>query len=180
MGDDPVDAIGREQGLAERGNVHIGLHGCVQGIDADLRRRCGVRFLAVKPDLEVFDREESRVDVIARRRVDHHRRGHPGEGAGVDQIDLAAEVLLGGRPQHANRDAQFFCQGSQRCPGTTGCGGDDVVAAGVPDLGQRVVLGADHNFGPTVAHPGVEAGRQIPCRVFHLEAFAFEKIGEQA
>ena len=54
---------------------------------------------------------------------------------------LAAAALLGGRAEHAHAPGQPRAERREREPRADARGRDQVVAAGVADLGQRVVLG---------------------------------------
>ncbi len=80
--------------------------------------------------------------------MDHHRGGGIVEGAGVDQIDLAASTLLGGRSQHGDPDSEVVYEAAQRHAGPQGGRCDDVVPTGMANLGQRVIFAADHDPGP--------------------------------
>ena len=100
--------------------------------------------------------------------MDHQREMLVAEDAGVDQRLLAVAALLGRRPDHAHAQADLVGDRGEADRRTErGCG-DDVVAARVADLGQRVVLGDDGD----VQRPGTEAGCE--CRLesadgrFHL------------
>ena len=75
--------------------------------------------------------------------VDHHRGVHVVEEAGVDQVDLAAAALLGGRAEQRHGQVELVGDGGQPDGRAQRGRGDDVVAAGVAHVGQRVVLGAE-------------------------------------
>ena len=76
-----------------------------------------------------------------------------GEGAAFEHEHLAPAALLGRRAEHADRQAELVGHRGQRQAGPDGGGGDDVVPAGVPDVGQGVVLGADGDDELPVARP---------------------------
>ena len=59
--------------------------------------------------------------------------------------DLAAAALLGRRADDLDGQAEVVGDGASARPAPTAVGGDDVVAAGVADAGQGVVLGADRD-----------------------------------
>ncbi len=75
--------------------------------------------------------------------MDHHRGVDVLEEAALDKADLAATALLGGRTQQRHLEPQLIGQRRQRQGGTEAGGADDVMATGMADRGQRVVLGAD-------------------------------------
>ena len=77
--------------------------------------------------------------------VDHHRGVHAVEVAGVDQVDLAAAALLRGRAQQHDGEVELVGDRGQPDGGAERRRGDDVVAAGVADVGQRVVLRAQRD-----------------------------------
>ena len=61
----------------------------------------------------------------------------------LEHGDLAAAALLGRVPEHPHGEAQLVGHLGQSEAGPDGRGGDDVVAAGMADAGEGVVLGAD-------------------------------------
>ena len=83
------------------------------------------------------------------------------EGAPLEHEDLAAAALLGRGAQHLDGEAQVVGHLGQGQAGTDGGGGDDVVAAGVADAGQGVVLGADGDGERPRAGGGHEGGGQV-------------------
>ena len=112
---------------------------------ADPGRGRGVRLLALEGDVEVVDRETERVESFGGEGVHHHRGVHVIEVAGVDEVDLAAAAFLGRRAEQGDRDVQLVGDGAQADGGAQRRRGDDVVAAGVTDVGERVELGAVHD-----------------------------------
>ncbi len=81
--------------------------------------------------------------------MDHHGGVHVIEHALVQHGDLAAPALFGRGPEHPDGQVQVVGQGGQTQPRADRRGGDDVVTAGMPHTGQRVVLGADrHDHRP--------------------------------
>ena len=79
---------------------------------------------------------------------------------GVEQQHFSAAELLGGCSKQRNRQAQLVGDLGQRQGGAHCRGGDDVVAAGMADFGQRVVLGADADSQLAAAEVGAESGVQ--------------------
>jgi hypothetical protein len=57
---------------------------------------------------------------------------------------------------------------------------DDVVAAGVTDVGQRVELGAEHDVQVTAAHGGPKGGGQIGDTTLDAKARVFGQQGHGA
>ena len=78
------------------------------------------------------------------------------ERSRVDELDLATTDLFGMRPQDRQPHVGVRDQRRQSDTGSEPRGGDDVVSAGVPDAGERVVLRADHDVSVTVADPGAK------------------------
>lgn len=80
------------------------------------------------------------------RGVRHEDHVQAVERPGVDQVDLASSLLLGGRPQHRDLHGdgrglrQALQGGLEGQRGGRPYLGDEVVAARVADAGQRVVL----------------------------------------
>ena len=103
-------------------------------------------------------------------RVDHHRRVDAVEGARVDEPQLAATGLLGGRAQDGDAQAELLGHGSEREARADAGRRDDVVAAGMPDLGQRVVLDADGDVQGTGAGPADDRGGHAGDASLDLEA----------
>ena len=92
--------------------------------------------------------------IVTRLTLDgvHHQRG-------VDAVErapprhqlLAAAALLGGRAEHAHAPGQLAAERRERERRADAGGRDQVVAAGVADLRQRVVLGEQRDAGPARA-----------------------------
>src|SRR5262249_43023988 len=100
--------------------------------------------------------------------------------AAVDQLDLAAAAFLGGGPDDLDTSLrQTISNGGQRRARAGAGGGDHVVAAGVTDAGQRVVLAHDRDpragsgFEPA-AEPCLDARGPPP----DLEAMLVEDLCE--
>ena len=88
---------------------------------------------------------------------------------------LAAAVLLGGRSDGLQRDAQFVHVGPQGKGGGDGGAGDQVVPAGVPDVGERIVFHAQGHRQFAAAGARGEGRGQAAGAAFHLEA----AVGQQ-
>lgn len=104
--------------------------------------------------LPLLDAEAARTVLVVRGRVHHERRVGVVERTRVQQVHLAAEPLLGGGAEHGHPQPGGLRQRRQDESGTDRGRRDDVVAAGVSDLGQGVVLRAQDDVGV----PGAEAG----------------------
>jgi hypothetical protein len=101
------------------------------------------------------------------------------ERALLEHHGLAAKVLLAGRAEHLDRDAEVVGhRGEQQSGGHRG-GRDDVVAAGVADARQRVVLGeqADDELAVAVAR-GYRSGQVRDSRA-DREPGVFQRGGDQ-
>ena len=105
--------------------------------------------------------------------VDHHRHVDAVEGAPLEQQDLAAAALLGRGADDPHGHAEVVGHGGQGQARADGGRGDHVVAAGVADPGQRVVLGADGDLqrgrcppsaSKAVGSPPTPAVRRSPAR----------------
>ena len=75
--------------------------------------------------------------------MQHHRGGDVVERSGLEQQHFSAARFLGGRPEQHHRQPELVGHLGQRQRGADRGRGDDVVPAGMPDLRQRVVFGAD-------------------------------------
>ena len=93
--------------LAQQADRHLRDRHRVERVDPDPRRGRGVRLLALEGDVEVVDGETERVESFGGEGVDHHRRVHVIEVAGVDQVDLAAAAFLRRRAEQGDRDVQL-------------------------------------------------------------------------
>ena len=112
------------------------------------RRERRVRRLALEGEVEAGARQRDVRQEIAIERVEHHRRVDAAEDARLEQRDLAAAAFLGGRADELDRALEP--RGVEACSARKAPSaprGDQVVAARVPDLGKRVVLGEDGDLG---------------------------------
>ena len=95
----------------------------------------------------------------------HHGDRQVVEDSGVEQQDFSAAELLSGRAQQRNRQTQLVGDVGQCQRGADCRCGNDVVAAGMTDPGQRVVFGADPDSQRTTAEVGAKRGVQTAgCR----------------
>ena len=148
--DDAVHAVAGGQGLAQQGHRDLGDDHRVRSINAALRKRARVSGPTGVRDLERLCGEDFGQKQVGRPRMDHQRAVDVVEDALLDHDDLAAAALLCRRADHADRDVERFGNGREGDPGPDRGGRDDVVAAGMANFGQRVVLGDDRD----VQRPG--------------------------
>ncbi len=117
---------------------------------------------------------------VGARRVDHERGVDAVEGPGCGEVDLAATALLGRRAEDGEASAQLLGDRGRGEPGAEAGRADDVVAAGVPDLGQRVVL-AQHGHVRAVGvgpRGGGEGGVEAVGVALDLQPGLVEHRGE--
>ena len=157
--DDAVDAIAPPDVLAEEADRRLGDGDRVGGVHAELGKGGGVRRLAGVVDVEGGPREHRRLGGVDRRRMHHERGVNPGEGAALQEQDLAAAALLGGRPDDADGQADVVRDPRRRDGGTERDRRDDVVPARVAHAGQRVVLGTEREMQRAAAGARDERGR---------------------
>ena len=182
LGDDAVRAIPGGELLAKQGDgAERGEEG-VQGVDAPLGRGGGVRGAAPEAKAQLREGEKVRLGPGFVRWVHHHGGVHLPEHSGLRHERLAAPALFSGRAEDA--DASMF--GPERLPERRArrrAGDpDDVVRAGVPETGQRVVFGEKRDGGPSRVRPApvrAERGGQVRHPAREREAFFFE-VGAQA
>lgn len=166
--------------LAQRSDGVVPEDGGVEGIAAQLGMGGCVGRLAVIGHRQLLDRNGIHRLDVGRRGVHHHRCVDPLKRPGVDHGDLAATALLGGRAEDHQVAVEFV---DHRCCGQAGTqagGGDDVVAAGVTDTGQGVVL-ADHRHrgARSPAGAGLEHGVQPVGAPGDRQVGLLEDIAEQ-
>ena len=106
----------------------------------------------------------------------HHREVRAVEGAGVDEVDLAAATLLSRGTEHRHAQAGLVGDGSQGDPRSNRGRGDDVVPTGVADSGQGVVLGADDELRPRRPCPSGERGGEPVRTPLDVEPSLFEQV----
>lgn len=140
---DPVHLVEGVEVLAQESDGDLGHRQRICRVDTPFGIRGGVRLLAVVADLEMGHGQAVDVDAFLRAGVDHHGGVDAVKRAPVQHQDLAATALLGRCAQYPDGDTQVVCDRRQSHARAGSGSGDDVVAAGVADPGQRVVLGAD-------------------------------------
>ena len=180
VGDDAMDARVGAYLLAQHRHVGVGLDGGVERVHALPRVRGGVRRLARELQADAHDPEQVHVRDPAVPAVNHHRGVDSREDAALDEPHLAAAALL--RRGADDQDApgrQAIAHGREPGTGADAGGRDGVVAAGVPDARQRVVLAEDRDGRPFAglerrAERGLDAGDAA----LHLEALRVEELGE--
>src|SRR5207245_10780331 len=113
-------------------------------------------------------------------RVDHHRDVHVVEAARANERDLPATALLRWGADCGELARELVHHRAH----SDGCGdadhGDEVVPAGVPDLGERVVLLEDRDRWPGRATLRVAAVRGLDVLVaaLHGESRPLEDLGD--
>ncbi len=111
-------------------------------------------------DRQRAEREGTEVGDLDRAGVDHHRRVHPVEGPRLQQQRLARPAFLGRCADHPYGEPELLgVRGEPECCAEAG-GGDQVVPAGVPEAGQRVVLADECDGDRPAAERRAERGGQ--------------------
>src|SRR2546428_4177630 len=180
--DDPVDARVGAELLAHLVEGDEELDDGVQRVAPAPGPRRRVRRLAVELRLYLDDAERGPPDLGPAAPVDHHRRVHVLEDPRLHQLDLARAALLRGRPDHldAAREREGAERHGQGHPRARARGRDDVVAAGVADAGQRVVLGhdCDRRSGPSAVDRRAERRGEAAHGALDPGAVLGEELGE--
>ena len=110
----------------------------------------------------------------------HHGRVDVGERALAQHQLLAAASLLRGGSDHGHPSLCLTGHRGQSQARTQSRGGDDVVAAGMADARQGVVLAHDsHQRTVTSAGPGLEGGVHAVGPALHGQAVPVQHFGEQ-
>ncbi len=183
VGDDRRHPVVAGQLLAQQADRHLADHDGVCRVDPAVRGGRGMRSGTVEgrpPAAHRLGGGAGRVVAVpAGQRVDHDGEVQVVEHAPFQQQHLATAVLLGRRADHPERDPQLLGQRGQRQRRGHPGPGDEVVAAGVADARQRVVLHADaHREVPAADRRG-ERGGQLPDAALHREAVAREHLGDR-
>jgi hypothetical protein len=110
--------------------------------------------------------------------VHHHRSRSAGERAGTDEVDLPPVHLLCGCPEHRHGDPELVDERGQGDARPDRRRGDDVVSAGVADLGEGIELAADHHLGAGVPDPRREGGIETVRRVLDSEPAVREVLNQ--
>ncbi len=106
------------------------------------------------------EREGVEVGDLHRTGVDHHRGVHAVERAPVQQQRLPGAALLGRCADHPDGESEPVGVGGEAERGAEAGGGDEVVAAGVAEAGQGVVLADDRDGDRSAAGARAERGGQ--------------------
>src|SRR5262245_18461340 len=80
---------------------------------------------------------------VAIERMEHHRRVDAVERARLEQLDLPAAAFLGRRPEQKDLTVELIRDRREPEERAYGAARDQIVAARVPDLRQRIVLRED-------------------------------------
>ena len=117
---------------------------------------------------------------VERGGVHHHREVDAVERARADQVDLAAAALLGRCPEDGDPQPGLIGDRGEGEPGADRRRRDDVVPAGVPDTGQRVVLRAHHDVRTGSAGARRERRRQAVGAPLDAQPARLEQVGAPA
>src|SRR3989442_929984 len=182
LADDAVHACVGPELLAHRVHRHEELDDPVQRVHAAPRPGRGMGRLAEELGLDLDDSEAGAPDAGAAASVDHHRGVYTSKHARLQQLHLSRAAFLRRRADHQDLtgEGQRPQRARQRRPRPGAGRGDDVVAAGVPDAGQRIVLAQDGDGGPGAA-PGdgrPEGGQQAADPALDAHALLLEELGE--
>src|SRR5215470_4757244 len=184
LDDDPVHARVGPELLAHLVEPDEELDHRVQRVHAAPRPGGGVGGLAVELGLDLDDAERRAPHLRRAASVDHHRRVDIAEDAGLQQPYLAGPAFLGGRADHLDpaRAGQGAERHRERGAGAGARRGDHVVAAGVADRRQRVVLGHDRDGRPRAGSVDrrPERRRQASDAPLDAGAVLVEELGEPA
>jgi hypothetical protein len=144
VGDDAMDAIVRVEVLPQQPDGRLRNRQRVGGVDALLRKRRRVGSFTGVVDVEGCRGGEPWRDHVEGRRMNHQRQVELVERAALEHQDLSAGVadLFGRSAENVHGQIERVGDGGQPDCRADGGRRDDVVAAGVPDAGQAVVLGA--------------------------------------
>lgn len=165
--------------LSEETECDLGDHHRVTGVDALPWCGRGVGRLSGVSHIEVGDRQAGRLQSIVGPRVDHHGGVDVVEGAPFEHHHLAAPALFGRGADDPDRHAQFVGDGKEAEARPDGRRGDDVVPAGMPHIGEGVVLGADGEDQWAGSGLGDEGGGQIGRPGGHGESTTLQGRGSQ-
>ena len=108
----------------------------------------------------------------------HHRRAEAVEEARLGHRDLAAATLLGRGADNLDRSVHVGDGPAQGDPGAHRPGADQIVAAGVAQPRQRIILGQDANDWLTTTIGCDEGGIEAGDAALDLEAVLLEFVGQ--
>ena len=164
--------------LSQGGHVDVAEHGSVEGVDALLGCSGGMCCGAVVHDPDLLDGEARDAFDLRACRMDHQSGGEPLERSLFDEANLATPALLSRCAEDPEPSAQLAGDDGTGEPGTQAGGGDDVVAAGMADAGQGVVLAQHGNLGPFASDPCLECRRHAVGAADRIESLLFQDVGE--
>ena len=163
--------------LAQEPDRDLGDRDGVEGVDAAFGVGRSVRLLAGVAGVEVADGEAGHAVELAGCRVHHEGGVDPVEAAPLEHEDLAAAALLSRSAEDADGDAQVVGERRQADSGADSSRRDHVVPAGVADLGEGVVLGADRHRERPAARPAGKGSRQPTDPRVEIEAPCAQRLG---
>ena len=179
LGDDAVDAFRVLDVLAQVGNALVGEQQPVEGVQAPVRHGGGVGCFAVIGGPHLGDADAGHGRQVDAGGMHHQRRIHTVERAGARHHFLAAALLLRRCAEKRDGAGQLILhvvQGERRAQGG---GGDEVVATGVADAGQGVVLGQHGDVAATGAETRLKGRRQTVGAALGGQAKALGGVREQ-
>ena len=177
-GDDAVHAVAGLELLAQQADGRLGHDHRVSRVDALPGEARGVRLATQVGDGQLLHGDEGRLGDVLRPGMDHERRVDVTKQPRLDEGDLAATTLLGRCAQHAHAQAEALRDRRQGQAGPERGGADDVVAAGVPDTRQGVVLRADGHVERTRSAAADDGGGQAGHAPLHPEPGLLESLGQ--
>ena len=177
MGHAAVQAVGGVDVLAQQAEGGLCDRERVERVHPELRKGGGVRGLSGVAHLQVGAGERRELLGVDRRRVRHHREVLVGEPAALEQQDLPAAVLLGRRPDDSDGETDLIGDPRRSQRGAERHRRDHVVAAGVADARQRIVLGAERDMERAVSLTGPERGVQPAEGLLDREACVSQEPG---
>ncbi len=142
----------------------------IGGVDPEIGRDGSVRLAAGVADGDLGQRQRPRGGDVDRTGMQHHGRGDVIECSGLEQQGFSAAGFLRGCADQRHGESEVVGHLGQRQRSAHRGRRDDVVAAGMSDLGQRVVLGADADDQRTAAEVRAKRGVQPAGRTGDLEA----------
>ena len=161
-GDHAVHLVARRQLLAQEAEGDLGDRHRIERVDAFPGCGRGVGLLAGEDDVEVGHGQAGR---RSRRSTGQGwtimAAWTPSKAPRSSMRILPPPPSSAGVPRTRTFRPIWSATAARAKPGPHRARGDDVVAAGVPDVGQRVVLGADRDDQLAVARPGLECGGDV-------------------
>jgi len=179
-----VNALVGADLLAQHADGVVGQADGVEGVDAVPGGDSGVGLAAGEVHAHLDIGEHADVghavnrggEFVARAGVDHEAGGGAFVGAGGDELELAAAAFFGGCAKETDTAGKFgFAESAGNGEeGGEGGGGNEVVAAGVADAGEGVVLGVEGDEASAGAELAGEGGIEAVRTGGNLEAELLE------